>query len=104
MDKKFRYILGEAVLELGLSGYNASEFWISLIILLLALCIRAFTHTFGSWLILIICGVDINYITWGIKIEYSPTNVGHEIGVLLCGNLFTTLVFGLFILALYILL
>lgn len=58
VKRKFRYVMYEALSDLGFYNLRSSEFWISLLILLIVLWIRAFIHTFGSWIILKITGVS----------------------------------------------
>ncbi len=52
VSQKVRYIMDEALSDLGFRNVMSIDFWISLIILLLTMWIRAYMHTFGSWIIL----------------------------------------------------
>lgn len=59
VSQKLLYIMNEALSDLGFRNIATADFWLSLIILLLALWIRAYLHAFGSWLLLIMLGVPV---------------------------------------------
>lgn len=61
VSKKFKYILDEALSDLGFRNIMSIEFWISLIILLLTIWIRAYLHTFGSWILLKMGGIPVSH-------------------------------------------
>jgi len=58
IGKKFRYVMHEALSDLGLYNAKSVVFWITSLVLLTMIWIRAYTHTFGSWIILRIAGVS----------------------------------------------
>ena len=58
-SQKLKYILNEALSDLGFHNVMSIEFWISLLILMLTMWIRAFMHTFGSWMLLKITGTPV---------------------------------------------
>ena len=108
VSQKLSYIMNEALSDLGLRNILSIDFWITLIILLLTLWIRAFLHTFGSWILLKFANASVNtfdpmmyffsnkliYYRYGFNLAYSTRNVGIIIGVIIMGNIFNILVFG----------
>lgn len=94
------YIMEEILADLGFRNVMSCEFWGSLIILLLAMWLRAYLHPFGSWIFLIMDGIPIttfNPLLYGFDLNYPPNTIGVEIGVILFGNIFVTIVFLFFI-------
>ena len=105
LSHKIHYLMDEALSDIGLRNILSTDFWISVLVLLVAIWIRAYLHSFGSWLYLMLFGINISTITpmmyvprlildrYGIKVEYAATSATHEIGSILIGNLFNTFVF-----------
>ena len=60
VSRKFAYIINEASSDLGLSNLGSIEFWITFLILIINLWIRAYIHTFGSWVFLTMTGTSIS--------------------------------------------
>lgn len=58
--KKLKYVMHEALSDLGLYNLKNIEFWLSLLVLIMLLWLRSFTHTFGSWLLLKMAGAAVN--------------------------------------------
>ncbi len=110
VSQKLLYIFDEAMSDLGFRNLRSINFWISLLVLIMAMWSRAYMHTFGSWVLLKLASVAIStfdpmmYLScsdldrYGFALEYATRNVGVELGVILCGNLFNTLIFSLLIL------
>lgn len=63
VSQKLMYILNEALSDLGFNNILSVNFWLSLIILLLAMWVRAFLHIFGSWLMLEMLGIPVTTFT-----------------------------------------
>lgn len=63
VSQKLYYMLNEALSDLGFRNIKSVDFWLSLIILLLAMWIRAYLHAFGSWLMLIMIGIPVTSFT-----------------------------------------
>lgn len=57
---KIRYVLEEALPDLALQSVATHDFWISFMVLITAAWIRAFLHTFGSWLLLLALRTEIS--------------------------------------------
>jgi hypothetical protein len=98
VSHKLLYIIDEALSGLGFQNVCGLEFWMSLSILLLAMWIRAYIHTFGSWLYLKAAGVPVNQFdlnVYGLKLGYASERVGDDLGVMMLGNLGNTCVFCL---------
>lgn len=53
------YIMDEILADLGFRNVMSLEFWISVVILLLAMWFRAYLHTFGSWIFLVVAKIPI---------------------------------------------
>ncbi len=111
VGKKLRYIFDEALADLGFRNIRSIAFWMSLLVLVMAMWSRSYMHTFGSWILLKLASIAVSrfdpmmyvpylrgYGRYGFALEYSTRNVGVLLGVILFGNLFNTLVFGLLIL------
>ncbi len=57
---KLRYVVDEALADLGFYNIMSTEFWMSLAILLLAMWVRAYMHGVGSWILLKLAGTPVN--------------------------------------------
>lgn len=63
VTRKFYYVVNEALSDLGFNSLRSLNFWISLLILVAVLWIRAYIHTFGSWVLLKMSGTAVNVFT-----------------------------------------
>ncbi len=59
VSQKIRYIADEALADLGFQNVLSAEFWMSLVTLLLAMWIRAYMHSLGSWFLLKLAGTSV---------------------------------------------
>ena len=60
VGRKFRYVINEALSDLGFHDLCSIDLWITILILIMILWVRAYLHTFGSWAFLKIAGTPIN--------------------------------------------
>ena len=60
LASKLFYVIDEAIADLSISKIFTTDFWLSLAVLILAAWIRAYLHSFGSWLFLVIAGVSVS--------------------------------------------
>ncbi len=65
-SQKLNYILDEVLADLGFTNACSVEFWLSLIILFLAMWIRLYIHYFGSWIYLKLAGVPVTSFKAGV--------------------------------------
>lgn len=56
---KVAYVVDEAVSDLGVNNIVSVDFWIALCILLMAIWIRNYLHTFGAWAFLNLAGIPV---------------------------------------------
>ena len=94
--------------DLGFRNVLTWNFFLCLIILLIMMWIRIYSHYLGSWIFLKLAEVPITtydlklykiyiyiYIyRFTVDLDYPMTRVGFEIGVILCGNIFNILIFN----------
>ncbi len=65
VSDKIQYVVDEAISDLGFSNILSFDFWISMIILFLAVWIRGYLHNFGYWILLQMVGIPVTI--------FSPT-------------------------------
>ncbi len=93
---KITYIVDEVLADLGFRNLMSVEFWFSVVILLITMWARAYIHPFGSWLYLKMASIPVTSFStewYGFTLEYPRSTVGNDIGAILIGNFFVTVVF-----------
>eukprot|EP00753_Platysulcus_tardus_P019873 PLAT7594.1.p1 GENE.PLAT7594.1~~PLAT7594.1.p1 ORF type:complete len:1147 (-),score=675.26 PLAT7594.1:128-3175(-) len=98
---RLRYIRSELLADLGLSNVLSLEFWTMILMLLLVLWLRMFTHYLGAWIYLTTARVPLYSFTplvYNVIIKYPSTSVSvaSEAMVVLIGPVFNLLLFFFF--------
>ena len=92
----------EILANLSFKNVLTGEFWLCMILLLIALWVRIYIHYGGAYAFLRVAGISVTYHALKIYtmiIEYPVNKISVELGVILCGNLFNTGAFILLMLA-----
>jgi hypothetical protein len=98
--KKITYIVDETLSDLGINKIYSMKFVYSMMLAILMLWVRVYIHYFGQYLILKLMSQPVTKFEpslFKIEMEYKFFHIMHEIGVILAGVSFTSLIFCIMI-------